>query len=61
MLTTLMKLIENMQSMGDSIKDRQTKISVSEVWHLWELVTARYDVIEATQILRNFASDTDFK
>ncbi|WP_407311254.1 DUF3231 family protein [Desulfosporosinus sp. SB140] len=61
MLTAIIRAIEKIKGMGDTAKDKQSKISVSEVWHLWDLLVARYDVIAETQLLKDFASDFDFK
>ncbi|MDQ7092503.1 DUF3231 family protein [Desulfosporosinus sp. PR] len=61
LLTAISRAIEKINSIGKTAKDKQSKISVSEVWHLWDLLVARYDVISETQMLKDFASDFDFK
>lgn len=49
------------ENIGANPQEMQTKISVSEVWHLWELTSARYDVLQQTQIYENLCEDKDFK
>lgn len=61
MLTTIAQIIQEIKGIGDTPKDKESKITVSEVWHLWDLVVARYDVIMETQLLLNFATDEEFK
>ncbi|AGL03490.1 DUF3231 family protein [Desulfoscipio gibsoniae] len=59
-----MKLLEKLEQIGDlgqSKRDLQTELNVFEAGHLWNLLTSRYDVIEVTQVLRNFANDPDLK
>ncbi len=61
MISTLAKIIDQLQNIGASPQEMQTKISVSEVWHLWELTSARYDVLQQTQLYENLCEDKDFK
>lgn len=59
-----MSLLETLQELlngGKSTEELQKEISISEVWHLWELLVARYDVLNTTQLLLAFAIDTDLK
>lgn len=57
-----MKTLDIYQRIGEinkSTRDKQTEISVSEVWHLYNHLTMRYNVMETTNILRNFARSKD--
>lgn len=59
-----MKVLELYQRIGEinkSNRDKQAKISVSEVWHLYNHLTMRYNVLETTNILRNYARSKDLK
>ncbi|MTI84470.1 MAG: DUF3231 family protein [Firmicutes bacterium] len=42
-------------------KDSSEKISCAEAFHIWDLLTYRYDNIRQTQIWYAFANDGDFK
>jgi len=53
--------IEQIADLGQSKRDLQTELNVFEAGHLWHLLTSRYDVIEITQVLQNFANDPDLK
>ena len=57
----LMASIQKIADIGKSTRDLQSEISVSEVFHIWDNLVSRYDVIETTQILYNFADDSDLK
>lgn len=57
----LLSKLEEIAELGQSKKDLQKKLNVYEAGHLWHLLTSRYDIIETTQILRNFASDPELK
>lgn len=59
-----MKIIEKFEEVRDLLKtpnDIQKDINVAEVWHLWNILVARYDVVETTDVLINFCEDTDLK
>jgi len=56
------KITEKFEELRDIFKspqEAQTRINVAEVWHLWNLLQARYDVVETTDVLINFVEDTD--
>jgi spore coat protein CotF len=53
--------IQRMTDLGKSRKDKQSEISVSEVFHLWDNLKSKYHIIKKTMILRNFVTDADFK
>jgi hypothetical protein len=44
-----------------STMDRQKNINVSEVFHLWNHLVQRYDIIFLTNLLEHFARDKDLK
>ncbi|MDT3700743.1 MAG: DUF3231 family protein [Thermincola sp.] len=57
-----MKLLELYQKAVDltkSCEEKQKEISISEVFHLSTHLKMRYDVLETTQILRNYAKSPD--
>lgn len=59
-----MKIIETFEELKNIGKDSKSKsddMNVAEAWHLWDHVSARYDVIETTEVLSNFVEDTDLK
>lgn len=53
--------IQKLTNIGKSEKELQSQITVSEVWHLWQTVVQKYDIIELTQILDNYADDADLR
>lgn len=56
----ILKQLHNLSDVGKSKKELQTEISTSESWHLWDMLRARYDVINQTNIYLNFVTDKDF-
>ncbi|KJS80946.1 MAG: hypothetical protein JM58_18160 [Peptococcaceae bacterium BICA1-8] len=59
-----MKILQKMQAIADigkSTKEMQSEINVSEVWHMWDMLNARYNILELTHIFHNFADSPDFK
>jgi len=59
-----MKMFEQMQKiaeLGMSTKEKQRNINVSEVFHLWNHLIQRYNVIHVTNILESFVRDEDLK
>ncbi|MBM7622694.1 DUF3231 family protein [Sporohalobacter salinus] len=55
----ILKTIQELISKSKSSQELQNEISVNEVWYLWDVLTARYDVIRTTQLLKSFAKDKD--
>jgi len=53
--------IKKITALGQSTKDKQISISVSDVWNGWDLLVAKYDLIEIINVLYNFAKDDDLK
>lgn len=53
--------IEKIADIGQSRKELQKEITTVEVWLIWDHLVSRYDIIETTQVLKNFARDTDLK
>lgn len=58
---TISSLIEKVTNTTKSAKEKQYDISVSEVWHLSKHLQMRYDVLETTNILKNFISSSDLQ
>ncbi|KJS88265.1 MAG: hypothetical protein JM58_01525 [Peptococcaceae bacterium BICA1-8] len=59
-----MKIFEQFQKIaevGMSTRDKQKTINVSEVFHLWNHLVQRYNVLYITNILESFARDEDLK
>lgn len=54
-----LRRIHKMAGLGLSTRDKQTTINVSEVFHLWNHLIQRYNVIYTTEILETFARDED--
>lgn len=58
---TLVSLIQQISDITKSADEKQKEISVSEVWHLDGHLQMRYDVLETTKILKNYAQSTDLQ
>lgn len=59
-----MKIVEQLEKLADvfdSKEQLQKELTVFEAGNIWGILRRRYDVIEGTQILRNFALDPEFK
>ncbi len=57
----ILEKLEQIADLGQSNKKLQTEMNVIEAGHIWNLLTSRYEVIETTQLLQNFAGDPDLK
>ncbi|KJS15577.1 MAG: hypothetical protein VR69_12280 [Peptococcaceae bacterium BRH_c4b] len=57
----ILEQIEKIADFGQSRIELQKEITTIEAWHLWDYVVSRYDIIETTQVLKNFARDPDLK
>lgn len=55
----LLDLYQKAVNITKSSEEKQKEISISEVFHLSTHLKMRYDVLETTQILRNYAKSTD--
>lgn len=44
-----------------STRDKQSNINVSEVFHIWNHLIQRYNVIYITNLMENFSKDEDLK
>ncbi|MDD2234520.1 MAG: DUF3231 family protein [Desulfitobacteriaceae bacterium] len=60
-LVDISSQIKKITDIGKSTVDKQRYINVSDVWHLWDLLTSNYDLIEFHNIMMNFVKDEDFK
>ncbi|MEJ6951047.1 DUF3231 family protein [Natronospora cellulosivora (SeqCode)] len=57
----VMDYIDKLSDTAKSVNELQKEITVQEVWHIWDTLVQRYEVIEITQLLHNFAKDEDLK
>lgn len=55
------KQIQKIAELGMSTIEKQHNINVSEVFHLWNHLVQRYNVLHTTHILESFARDEDLK
>lgn len=55
------KTIQEITESGMTTKDKQQIINVSEVFHLWNHLVQRYNVIYVTDTLEKMAQDDDLK
>ncbi|WP_088225470.1 DUF3231 family protein [Desulfosporosinus sp. FKB] len=57
----ILKYIKDISEMNEFLRDKQTTINVSEVYHLWNHLMQRYNVIYITNLLNSFVKDDDLK
>ena len=57
----ILKYIEKISEMNKSLSEKQLTINVSEVYHLWNHLMQRYNVIFVTNLLNSFVKDNDLK
>lgn len=57
----IFKYIGKIFEMDKSLRDKQRTINVSEVYHLWNHLMQRYNVIYVTNLLNSFVKDDDLK
>jgi hypothetical protein len=60
-LVDISSQIKKITDIGKSTVDKQRDINVSDVWHLWDLLTSNYDLVEIHNVLINFVKDEDLK
>ncbi len=53
--------IKKVTEIGQSTRQKQTSVSVSDVWHLWDMLVAKYDTVDIINVLLNFTKDDDLK
>ncbi len=59
-----MKISEQIQKLVEvslSTRDKQANTNVSEVYHLWNHLVQRYNVLFITNLMEDFAKDSDLK
>ncbi|MBS4030228.1 MAG: DUF3231 family protein [Clostridiales bacterium] len=59
-----MKIPKQIQKLNEtfmSTQDKQGNINVSEVFHLWNHLVQRYNIIYLTTLMEQFAKDEDLK
>jgi spore coat protein CotF len=54
-------LLQRVKDIGKSTEEKQKEITVAEVWHLYKHLSMRYEVLETTQILKNYVKLLDFR
>lgn len=57
----ILKYVGKIADIGKSTRAKQKSINVSEVFHLWNHLTQRYNVISVTETLEFFIKDEDLK
>lgn len=57
----ILSSIKKFTEIGESTTDKQRDINVSDVWHIWDILVAKYDTIEVCNLLHNFTKDDDLK
>ena len=57
----ILKYIEKISEINMSSNDKQRIINVSEVYHLWNHLMQRYNVMYITNLLNSSVQDSDFK
>lgn len=57
----ILSFVRSIAEFGKTTKEKQRNINVSEVFHLWNHLIQRYNVIYITNILENYAKDGDLK
>ncbi|WP_408956388.1 spore coat protein [Natroniella sp. ANB-PHB2] len=55
-----MSILKNITEKVGQKKNKQMKVHVGEAFYLWELLVARYDSLDKTQIYCEFINDKDF-
>lgn len=57
----ILKYVGKISEMDKSLRNKQKTINVSEVYHLWNHLMQRYNVIYVTDLLNSFVKDDDLK
>jgi hypothetical protein len=57
----ILKYVGKISEANKSLRDKQRTINVSEVFHLWNHLMQRYNVIFVTNLLNSFVKDDDLK
>lgn len=57
----LIATIQKMTGVNAPTMEKQKSLNVSDVWHVWDILTAKYDTIEVINLISNFARDEDLK
>lgn len=57
----IFKYIGKIFEMDKSLREKQGTINVSEVYHLWNHLMQRYNVIYVTNLLNGYVKDDDLK
>jgi hypothetical protein len=57
----ILKYVGKISEANKSLRDKQRMLNVSEVYHLWNHLMQRYNVIFITNLLNSFVKDDDLK
>lgn len=57
----ILRYFGKITDLGRTTRDQQRTINVSEVYHLWNHLMQRYNVIYLTNLLESFVKDDDLK
>ena len=57
----ILRYVGKIAEMGKTTRGKQRTTNVSEVFHLWNHLMQRYNVIHVTNLLETFVKDDDFK
>lgn len=53
--------IKNITDFDATTRQKQNNLNVSDVWHFWDILLAKYDIINISNVLLNFTKDADVK
>lgn len=56
-----MKKLQKLTEMGKSTSEKQGLINVNEVFYVWDIMVAKYDIMQSVKIVENFITDIDLK
>ncbi len=56
-----MDKLQKIANIGKSTKEKQSVISVVEVFYVWDILVTKLDIMEAVQIFQNMIEDDDLK
>lgn len=60
-MVDVMDKLQKITEFGKSTRDKQRYINVSEVSYIWDILVIKLDIMETTQIFKNFIDDNDLK
>ncbi|MGI5901368.1 MAG: DUF3231 family protein [Desulfitobacteriia bacterium] len=60
-MVDILDKVQGIAELGKSTEEKQRTINVSEVFYVWELLAAKYDILDSTNLVENFINDPDLK